>query len=452
MFDKVLIANRGEIACRVLQACRELKIATVAVYSQADEHALHVRLADEAVCIGPPPPRDSYLNVANIISAARLTGARAIHPGYGFLSETASFAEICEAGGITFIGPPSHVIARMGDKSEARRTMQAAGVPVIPGTQESVSDTQEARRVADDLGYPVMIKAALGGGGRGIRQVENAEEIGPALEQARAEARAAFGSADVYIEKCIVEPRHIEVQILADHHGEIVHLGERDCSIQHRKQKLIEEAPSPAVGNALRRKLGEAALKAAQAVGYRNAGTVEFLMDKRGRVHFMEMNTRVQVEHPVTEMLTGVDIVREQIRIAAGEKLSCEQGRIWFNGHAIECRILAADGDDAFKPSPGLISRWTMPNGPGIRIDSGVSAGCRIPPNYDPMIAKVICWAEDRPRAIARMEAALQGMIIEGLKTTVPFHLRALGNAHFRRGETDTSFIERRMSHPPDEP
>lgn len=446
MFDKVLVANRGEIACRVFQACRELKVSTVAVYSEADADSLHVQLADEAICIGPPPPRDSYLNVANIISAAKLTGAQAIHPGYGFLSEASSFAEICEASGIVFIGPPSHVIARMGDKSEARRTMEAAGIPVIPGTQDPVSDVREAREIAEALGYPVMIKATLGGGGRGIREVQNSEEFGPALESARAEARAAFGSGDVYLEKCLIEPRHIEVQVLADDHDNTVYLGERDCSIQHRKQKLIEEAPSPAVSNATRRKLGEIAVKAANAVGYRNAGTVEFLMDKRGRFFFLEMNTRIQVEHPVTEMLTGVDIVREQIRIAAGEKLSAEQGRIWFNGHAIECRILAADGNDGFKPSPGRIERWSMPVGPGIRIDSGVAAGCEIPPNYDPLIAKVICWAEDRPRAIARMEAALHGMVIEGPNTTVDFHLRALGNAHFRRGDTDTSFIERRMS------
>ncbi len=446
MFDKVLVANRGEIACRVFQACRELKVATVAVYSEADADSLHVRLADEAVCIGPPAPRDSYLNVANIISAAKLTGAQAIHPGYGFLSEVASFAEICEASDIAFIGPPSHVIARMGDKSEARRTMQTAGVPVIPGTQAPLADAREARAAAEQLGYPVMVKAALGGGGRGIRQVQNAEEMAPALEAARAEARAAFGSAEVYMEKCLIEPRHIEVQVLADNHGNIVHLGERDCSIQHRKQKLIEEAPSPAVNNAVRRKLGEAAVKAAHAVGYRGAGTVEFLMDKRGRFYFMEMNTRIQVEHPVTEMLTGVDIVREQIRIAAGEKLGCEQGRIWFNGHAIECRLLAADGNNGFRPSPGTIAQWCMPVGPGIRVDSGVAAGSTVPPNYDPMIAKLICWAEDRPHAIARMEAALHGMAIQGLETTIGFHLRALGNAHFRSGEIDTSFIERRMS------
>lgn len=445
MFEKVLVANRGEIACRVFQACRELKIATVAVYSEADAEALHVRMADEAVCIGPASPRDSYLNVANILSAARLTGAQAIHPGYGFLSENANFAEVCEASGVTFIGPPSHVIARMGNKSEARRTMHDAGVPVIPGTQEPVGDAREARAIAEELGYPVMIKAALGGGGRGIREVKTPDELPAALEQARSEARAAFGNGDVYIEKLLVNPRHIEVQVLADGHGNCVHLGERECSIQHRKQKLIEEAPSPAVNNSQRRKLGEAAVKAATTVGYRNAGTVEFLMDKRGRFYFMEMNTRVQVEHPVTEMLTGVDIVREQIRIAAGEKMTCEQGKIWFNGHALECRLLAADGDDGFKPSPGAISSWYMPTGPGIRLDTGVAAGCEVSPHYDPMIAKLICWAEDRPACLARMEATLRGMKIDGLKTTIGFHLRTLSDPEFRRGETDTSFIERRI-------
>ncbi|MBP8951213.1 MAG: acetyl-CoA carboxylase biotin carboxylase subunit [Armatimonadetes bacterium] len=443
MFGKVLVANRGEIACRIFQACRELKIATVAVYSEADKDSLHTRFADEAVCIGPPPPRESYLNFANIISAAKVTGAQAIHPGYGFLSEVTSFAEICEASGIVFIGPPSHVIARMGNKSEARRAMQAAGVPVIPGTQEPVGNIKDARDIAEELGYPVMIKAALGGGGRGIREVHDPEDLATQLEQARSEARAAFGSGEVYMEKCLIHPRHIEVQVLADTHGNVVHLGERDCSVQHRKQKLIEEAPSPAVNSATRRKLGEAAVKAARTVGYVGAGTVEFLMDKKGKFYFLEMNTRIQVEHPVTEMLTGVDIAREQLRVASGEKLSCEQGSIWFNGHAIECRILAADGDDGFRPSPGKIERWSMPVGPGIRVDSGVGGGSTVPPYYDPMIAKVICWAEDRPRAIARMQAALRGMQIEGVKTTIPFHLRALAVESFQKGETDTSFIEK---------
>lgn len=446
MFEKILVANRGEIACRIMQACRELKIATVAVYSEADAGALHVRLADEAVCIGPSPNRDSYLNAANIISAAVITGAEAIHPGYGNLSEVPSFAEVCEACKITFIGPPSHVIAKMGDKAEARKTMQAAGVPIIPGSDGPVGDLREAKEVADAMGYPVRVKAVSGGGGRGIRVVQNAEEMGSQLEKARAEARAAFGSGEVYIEKDIEEPRHVEVQILADKHGNVIHLGERECSIQYRNQKLLEEAPCPVVSNALRRRLGETAVKAAQAVGYVNAGTIEFLLDKRGRFYFMEMNTRVQVEHPVTEMLTGVDIVREQIKIAAGEKLAHEQGRIWFNGHAIECRILAADGDREFTPSPGTVTEWRIPQGPGVRVDTGVGEGSVISSYYDPMVAKVICWDNNRAAAISKMEGALRGMVVKGIRTTIPFHLRLLGNAHFRRAQVDTHFLERRMS------
>jgi len=446
MFEKILVANRGEIACRIMQACRELKIATVAVYSEADAGALHVEMADEAVCIGPPPNRDSYLNAANIISAAVITGAEAIHPGYGNLSEVPSFAEACEACKITFIGPPSSVIAKMGDKAEARKVMQAAGVPIIPGSEGAISDAREARQLADKMGYPVRIKAVSGGGGRGIRVVQNPEQRAQALETARAEARAAFGNGDVYMEKDVEEPRHVEVQILADSHGNVIHLGERDCSIQYRNQKLLEESPCPAVSNTQRRRLGEAAVKAAQAVGYVNAGTIEFLLDKRGKFYFMEMNTRIQVEHPVTEMLTGVDIVREQIRVAAGEKLSYEQGRIWFNGHAIECRILAADGDRDFMPSPGTLTEWRPSHGPGIRVDSGVVGGSTISSYYDPMIAKVICWDHTRDAAIAKMEGALHGMVVKGIRTTIPFHLRLLGNAHFRRGQVDTHFLERRMS------
>ncbi|MBU0486272.1 MAG: acetyl-CoA carboxylase biotin carboxylase subunit [Proteobacteria bacterium] len=446
MFEKILVANRGEIACRIMQACRELKIATVAVYSEADAGALHVEMADEAVCIGPPPNRDSYLNAANIISAAVITGAEAIHPGYGNLSEVPSFAEACEACKITFIGPPSSVIAKMGDKAEARKVMQAAGVPIIPGSEGAVSDAREARQLADKMGYPVRIKAVSGGGGRGIRVVQNPEQMAQALETARAEARAAFGNGDVYMEKDVEEPRHVEVQILADSHGNVIHLGERDCSIQYRNQKLLEESPCPAVSNTQRRRLGETAVKAAQAVGYVNAGTIEFLLDKRGKFYFMEMNTRIQVEHPVTEMLTGVDIVREQIRVAAGEKLSYEQGRIWFNGHAIECRILAADGDRDFMPSPGTLTEWRPSHGPGIRVDSGVAGGSTISSYYDPMVAKVICWDHSRAAAIAKMEGALRGMVVKGIRTTIPFHLRLLGNAHFRRGQVDTHFLERRMS------
>ncbi len=445
MFNKILVSNRGEIACRIIQACRELKIETVAIYSEADADALHISLADEAVCVGPAANKDSYLNVANIISAAVVTGAEAIHPGYGNLSENPDFAEACEACKITFIGPPTEVITQMGDKARARRIMREAGVPVVPGSANGIRDLSGAREVADQLGYPVMIKAARGGGGRGIRVIHNAEQMVQALEQARTEAHNAFGDGELYLEKYLEEPRHIEVQILADNHGNIVYLGERECSIQYRHQKLLEESPSSVVSGSLRRRLGETAVKAAEAVGYCNAGTVEFLLDERRRFYFIEMNTRIQVEHPVTEMLTGVDIVREQIRIATGEPLSCEQGQIWFNGHALECRIMAADGDRDFAPSPGRITRWQTPVGPGVRVDSGVSAGSVVSSHYDPMIAKVICWDQTRAGAIARMEGALQSLKVEGIRTTIPYHLRILGNAYFRRGEIDTHFLERRM-------
>ena len=445
MFERVLVANRGEIACRILQACRELKIKTVAIYSEADASSLHVQMADEAVCVGPPPNADSYLNSANIISAAVITGADAIHPGYGNLSEDPNFAEACEACGIAFIGPPAEVIASMGDKARARRTMRDVGVPVVPGSADGVRDLAEAREIAEDLGYPVMVKAARGGGGRGLRIIHNPEQLGAALGQASSEARNAFGNGEMYIERYLENARHVEVQVLADHDSNVVHLGERDCSIQYRHQKLLEESPSPGVSRSLRRKLGEAAIRAAETVGYCNAGTVEFLLDGKGRFYFIEMNTRIQVEHPVTEMLTGVDIVGEQIRVAAGEKLSCEQGQIWFNGHAIECRILAADGDREFAPSPGRIEKWEVPGGPGVRVDTGVTRGSEVSYYYDPMIAKVICWGQDRPGAIARMEATLQSAKIAGIRTTIPYHLRILGNAYFRRGEVDIHFIERRM-------
>ncbi len=448
MFDKVLVANRGEIACRIMQACRELNIATVAVYSEADRDALHVRMADEAVCIGPPPNVDSYLNAASILSAAVITGADAIHPGYGNLSEDAHFAEACEACKLTFIGPPAHAIARMGDKAQARTTVREAGVPVVPGSSDGIRDAAEAREIARELGYPVMIKAAGGGGGRGIRILHNDEQVGAAVESAASEARSAFGNGELYVEKYLEDLRHVEVQILADQQGNIVHLGERECSIQHRMQKLLEEAPCAAVSASLRRKLGEAAIRAAQAVGYTNAGTVEFVLDPRGRFFFIEMNTRIQVEHAVTEMLTGIDIVREQMRLAAGEQLKYEQGGIWFNGHAIECRILAADSERGFQPSPGTITRWEMPGGPGVRVDTGVCEGSVVSTHYDPMIAKVICWDQDRAAAIERMGAALRGMRVEGVKTSIPYHLKLLGNAYFRRGEVTTQFVERRMPVP----
>ncbi|MEA3403323.1 MAG: acetyl-CoA carboxylase biotin carboxylase subunit [Armatimonadota bacterium] len=445
MFDKVLVANRGEIACRVIQSCRELGVATVGVYSEADRDALHVRMADEAICIGASPNTDSYLNAANILSAAVITGADAIHPGYGNLSEDANFAEATESCKLTFIGPSADAIARVGNKAEARKTVREAGVPVVPGSLDGIRNPEEARDVARDLGYPVMVKAAGGGGGRGIRIIHNDEQMKEAVERAASEARSAFGNGELYIEKYMEDLRHVEVQILADTHGSYVHLGERDCSIQHRHQKLLEESPCPAVGSTLRRRMGEAAIRAAQAAGYTNAGTVEFLLDARGRFYFIEMNARIQVEHPVTEMLTGIDIVREQIRIAAGERLRHEQGGIWFEGHTIECRILAADGDRGFIPSPGTITAWEMPSGPGIRIDSGVATGSVVSTHYDPMIAKVITWDENRESCIERMRAALRGMRIEGVKTTIPYHLRVLGNAYFRRGEVTTQFIQRRV-------
>ncbi|HCU35676.1 MAG TPA: acetyl-CoA carboxylase biotin carboxylase subunit [Armatimonadetes bacterium] len=446
MFRKLLVANRGEIACRILQACRELGIKTVAVYSQVDANSLHVRLADEAVCIGPAPNRDSYLNIANIMSAAVVTGAEAIHPGYGNLSEVARFAEVCEACKIAFVGPPSSIIERMGDKAAARSTMMESGVPVVPGSDGPVKDDRDARAIADELGYPVMVKAVGGGGGRGIRVAHNGEQLEALIGSARAEARAAFGNDELYVEKFVGDARHIEVQILADSHGNTVHLGERDCSIQHRHQKLLEEAPAFGVSDSLRRRLGEAALAAARAVGYINAGTIEFILDKDNKFYFIEMNTRIQVEHPVTEMLTGVDIVREQIRVAAGEKLSCEQGKIWFNGHAIECRVLAADGERGFTPSPGIISEWRQPLGPGIRVDTGVGCGSEISSYYDPMIAKVIAWDQTREAAVRRMSAALEGMRVSGLRTTIPYHQRILQNAFFRRGEVDVNFIKRHMT------
>lgn len=445
MFQKILVANRGEIACRIMATCRELKIPTVAIYSEADRHALHVQQADEAVCVGPPPNRSSYLNIPNIISAAVVAGADAIHPGYGNLSEMPRFAEISEACKLTFIGPPAEVTALLGDKVRARRLAIEAGVPVIPGSQEEVASPAEARRLAQELGYPILLKAVAGGGGRGIRDVHNDEQMAQAFETARSEAIGAFGDERLYVDKLIPTARHVEVQILADQHGHVVHLGERDCSLQLRRQKILEEAPAPGVGRHLRRRMGEAAVRLAQAAGYVGAGTVEFLLDPKGRFHFLEANARIQVEHPVTEMLTGIDIVAEQIRAAAGEPLSCEQGSIWFNGHAIECRILAVDTSNDCSPAPGTITEWVPPMGPGVRVDSGVAAGSVVPEYYDPMIAKVICWSRDRPSAIGRMEAALHSMRVAGIPTIIPFHLRILGNRFFRDGQIDTLFVPRRI-------
>ena len=445
MFKKILIANRGEIALRIIHACRELGIKTVAVYSEADEHALHVRFADEDICIGPPRSADSYLNVPAIISAAEITGADALHPGYGFLSESAYLAEVCEACHIRFIGPDPNVIRLMGDKARARRAMKKAGVPILPGSEGPIEGEEQAARIAKDIGYPVIIKATAGGGGRGMRVVQSPTELQQALKTAQREAEAAFGIGDVYVEKYVVSPRHIEFQVLGDHYGSVVSLGERECSIQRRHQKLIEESPSVALTDKVRRKIGGVVVDAARAVQYANAGTFEFLMDKDGRFYFMEVNTRLQVEHPVTEMVTGIDIVKEQIRIAAGERLSFKQSEITFTGHAIECRINAED-PETFTPSPGTIHAFSVPGGPGVRIDTAAHTECTIPPYYDSMIAKFISYGRDRQEAIARMRRTLEMTVIEGIKTTIPLHLKILAEPDFQAGNLSTSFMERFQS------
>lgn len=444
MFEKILIANRGEIAVRIIRACRELGIGTVAIYSEADRESLHVLLADEAYCVGPAPSAQSYLNIPNIMSTAVLAGVDAIHPGYGYLSEQAHFAEICASHGIKFIGPSAESISRMGDKAAAKETVRAAGVPVIPGSEGPVSDEKEALAIADEIGYPVLIKAAAGGGGMGMRVVFDRNEFSSAFQVARSEAQAAFGNPDVYIEKAIEMPRHVEIQVLADEHGNIVHLGERECSIQRRHQKIVEESPSPAVTPELRQAMGEAAVNAARAVGYANAGTVEFLLDAHGNFYFLEMNTRIQVEHPVTEAVTGIDLVKQQIRIAAGEPLPFTQDDIKWTGHAIECRINAEDPDRNFMPSPGRISLIHPPSGPGVRFDTGVYSGAMVSPYYDPMFAKLIVHGKDREEAIARARAALQELVVEGIQTNIDFHLRVMDDEAFQRGELSTDFIERR--------
>lgn len=447
MFKKILIANRGEIALRIIRTCKELGIKTVAVYSEADRYSLHVRFADEAVCIGPGPSKESYLNIPRIIAAAEITNAEAIHPGYGFLSENAMFAEICESSGIKFIGPTPDAIEAMGDKALAKETMRKAGVPVIPGSDGVVETLEQAREIANEIGYPILLKAAAGGGGKGIRMVKNDEELENAWQTARAEAEAAFGNPAVYIEKFIEKPRHIEIQILADEHGNVIHLGERDCSIQRRHQKLIEESPSPIVTPELREAMGQAAVKGAKSVKYRNAGTIEFLVDKDGNFYFMEMNTRIQVEHPVTEMVYGIDIVREQIRIASGEKLGIKQKQIKPNGHAIECRINAEDPFNGFRPSPGKITSLHFPGGFGVRVDSHIYQEYVVPPYYDSMIAKLIVHAKNRDEAIARMLRALDEFVIEGIHTTVPFHIKILNSPQFRSGvDYDTKYIDTSFS------
>ncbi len=446
MFNKILIANRGEIAVRVIRACKEMRIKTVAVYSTADAASLHVRLADEAVCIGPPPNKDSYLHAPNIIEAAHITGAEAVHPGYGYLSEQASFAEACEACQLTFIGPPASVIERMGDKARARETAHAAGVPIIPGTEETVANEHEALRTAAKIGFPVYIKAVAGGGGTGIRRVDDADELPTALKMARSESEAAFGNPEVYIERMIESPRHIEAQVLADSHGNVIHLGVRECSVQNvRHKKLVEEAPASEIPVSLRNRIGESAVKLSKSVGYRGAGTVEFLVDKRGDFFFLEMNTRLQVEHPVTELVTGVDIVKQQILVAAGAKLSLNQKQVEFNGHSIECRITAEDPERNYAPSAGRIEAVHFPGGLGVRIDSHVYDGYDVPPYYDPMLAKLIVWAPDRPQAIARMARCLDELEIRGLPTNIELQKRIIANAYYKRGEIATDFLVRRV-------
>ena len=444
MFKKILIANRGEIALRIIHACRELGIKTVAVYSEADENSLHVRFADEDVCIGPARSADSYLNVPAIISAAEITGADAIHPGYGFLSESAYLAEVCGACHIRFIGPDPNVIKLLGDKARARKAMKKAGLPMLPGSDGPVDGEEGALRASKEIGYPVILKAVAGGGGRGMRIVRNPGEMAISLRTAQREAEAAFGNGDVYVEKYLENARHIEFQIMADHHGNVAHLGERECSIQRRHQKLIEESPSPALSDKVRRKMGSLVVDAAKAVQYTNAGTFEFLMDGEGRFYYIETNTRLQVEHPVTEMITGIDIVKEQIRIAAGQRLSFRQGDVTFSGHSIECRLNAED-PETLAPSPGLIHTFNIPGGPGVRVDSSAHSECTVSPYYDSMIAKIIVHGRDRQEAIARMRRTLEMTVIEGIKTSVPLHLKVMNDPDFQAGRMSTSFMERFM-------
>jgi acetyl-CoA carboxylase biotin carboxylase subunit len=442
MFRKILIANRGEIALRTIWACRELGIKTVAVHSTADTDSLHVKFADEEVCIGPPASKDSYLNVSAVISAAEITGAEAVHPGYGFLAESAHFAEVCRECGLTFIGPSPEVIRKMGEKSEARKTMKEADVPTLPGSEGLVSSAEEALTIAERIGFPVLIKASAGGGGRGMRIVETPEEMTQLLEAASSEAEATFGVADVYIEKYLRAPRHIEFQILGDTHGNLVHLYERECSIQRRHQKLIEESPSTALDDELRSKMAAAALAAARAAGYVNAGTVEFLLDEDGEFYFIEMNTRIQVEHPVTEMVTGFDLVKEQIRVAAGEPISFTQDEVRTSGHAIECRVNAEDAE-TFRPSPGKIHTFHIPGGPGIRVDTAGYAEAVISPFYDSMIAKVVAHGNTRGEAILRMRRALESVVVEGIRTNVAMHQKIVTDEDFVRGRISTRFMER---------
>ncbi len=442
MFKKILVANRGEIALRIIRACKELGIKTVAIHSEADANALHTRVADERICVGPAEDALSYRNIPNVLSAAEITGADAIHPGYGFLSENAHFAEVCESIGIKFIGPTSENIALMGDKAKAREIVARRGLPVTPGSPGEVRSEAEALEAAKAIGFPVIIKASAGGGGRGMRVVNKAEDLARAFQAAQAEAKATFGNEGVYLERYFLEPRHIEVQILADHRGRVVYLGERDCSIQRRHQKLVEETPSPAVDERLRREMGRVAVEAVKAVHYRNAGTVEFLLDKDLNFFFMEVNARIQVEHPITEMVTGIDLIKEQIRIADGQPLSFRQQDIQLTGHSFECRI-NAECPDKFTPSPGLITKWAPPGGFGVRVDSAMEAQAMVVPYYDSMIAKLITHGRDRQEAMARMRRALDEFAIEGIKTTIPLHKKIFNDPDFQKGHVSTSFLER---------
>ncbi|MDR4435664.1 acetyl-CoA carboxylase biotin carboxylase subunit [Bacillus tequilensis] len=443
MIKKLLIANRGEIAVRIIRACKELGIETVAVYSEADKDALHVQMADEAFCIGPKASKDSYLNVTNIVSVAKLTGTDAIHPGYGFLAENADFAELCEEVNVIFVGPSADAISKMGTKDVARETMKQAGVPIVPGSQGIIENVEEAVSLANEIGYPVIIKATAGGGGKGIRVARTEEELINGIKITQQEAATAFGNPGVYIEKYIEDFRHVEIQVLADNYGNTIHLGERDCSIQRRLQKLLEESPSPALDSEIREQMGDAAVKAAKAVGYTGAGTVEFIYDyNEQRYYFMEMNTRIQVEHPVTEMVTGTDLIKEQIKVASGMELSLKQEDVEFEGWAIECRINAENPSKNFMPSPGEIKMYLPPGGLGVRIDSAVYPGYSIPPYYDSMIAKVITYGKTRDEAISRMKRALSEFVIEGVETTIPFHLKLLEHETFVSGEFNTKFLE----------
>ena len=439
-FKKILIANRGEIALRIIRVCRELDIKSVAVYSEADRYSLHVKFADEAVCIGPPASKESYLNIARIIAAAEITNADAIHPGYGFLAENPSFAEICDSSGIVFIGPKAEAISAMGDKALAKATMRAAGVPVIPGSEGIVSDLRGASEMAESIGYPVIFKAAAGGGGRGMRIVWKSNELGRAFQMAQRESDASFGRPDLYLEKYLQNPRHIEIQVFGDQYGKVTHMGERECSIQRRHQKLIEESPSPIVDEGMREAMGSAAVKGAMNVGYEGAGTIEFLVDKQKNFYFMEMNTRIQVEHPVTEEVTGRDLIKLQIRVAAGERLDVK--KVKPVGTALECRINAEDPDHDFRPSPGKITGFHMPGGFGVRVDTHCYAGYEIPPFYDSLIAKLIVYGHNRKSALDKMRSALEEFVIEGVNTTIPFHLKVIQDEKFQNGDFDTGFVE----------